>query len=117
VKNSNRNNNYYTNKYDKYTNEKLCPCCFQENETVHYLFFECKYTKLVEIREKIETQVHKTVNKHVEEVKLSTKFIGKYAPNNKPNWDNYLTNLSLIPNKTVSELKSKLNTEQLPKLK
>ena len=48
---------------------------------------------------------------------ITTDFVGTNTINNKPNWDNYLASLGLIPNKTVQELKRKLNEEQLPSLK
>ena len=115
--NNTKSNNYYTNKYDRYTNGGLCPCCLQETETVRHLFFECEHPKLVEIREELEEQVNKAVNKHVEDISISTKFVGTQTTNKDPKWDNYLASLGLIPTKTISELKSLLNEEQVHKLK
>jgi len=116
-KNSAYNSTFYTDKYDKHTNEGLCPCCFQEKETVRHLFFECESPKITEIRENLELQINKAINKHVEDVSISTKFIGTHTLNNKINWDNYLASLGLIPTETINELKTILNEEQLPKLK
>ena len=43
------NNGYYQTKYQKHTNEGLCPCCGQAEETVKHLFFECENNQIEEI--------------------------------------------------------------------
>ena len=37
-----KKSDYYTLKYEKHTNDGICSCCGQKQETVRYLFYECK---------------------------------------------------------------------------
>ena len=110
------NNGYYQTKYQKHTNEGLCPCCGQAEETVKHLFFECENNQIEEIREQLKSQVKKAVKHYLPDSKISTKFIGTQY-NNNPEWDNYLASLGLIPNTTVKEIQELLEDEQKHKLK
>jgi len=83
-KSNGRSSTFYKDKYERHTNEGLCPCCLQETETVRHLFFECEHPKLIETREQLESQVQKAVNKHVDEIHISTKFVGIVTANNNP---------------------------------
>src|SRR5271163_2111607 len=83
-KSNGRSSTFYKDKYERHTNKELCPCCLHETETVRHLFFECQHPKLIEIREQLESQVQKAVNKHVDEIHISTKFIGIITANNNP---------------------------------
>src|SRR5271163_4144405 len=81
-KSNGRSSTFYKDKYERHTNERLCPCCLQETETIRYLFFECEHSKLIETREQLESQVQKAVNKHVDKIHISTKFVGIVTANN-----------------------------------
>ena len=50
-----KKSDYYTLKYEKYTNDGMCPCCGQKQETVRHLFYECKNQQIEEIRDQLKT--------------------------------------------------------------
>src|SRR5271163_1323084 len=81
-KSNGRSFTFYKDKYERHTNKELCSCCLQETETVRHLFFECEYLKLIETREELQSQVQKAVNKHVDKIHISTKFVGIVTANN-----------------------------------
>lgn len=115
-KNTSENNKYYyTNKYGTKTNDGMCPCCGEDEETTRHLFFECENQTITELREQLGYKVNAAIALHVEKVSISTKFIGTDDKVN--NWDNYLSTLGLIPNTAIKELKEQLTDEQAKYIK
>ena len=44
-------NDFYSKRYEKYTNEGYCPCCNEDYETVEHLFAHCQNEDIKEIRQ------------------------------------------------------------------
>ena len=49
---------FYSKRYEKYTNNGLCPCCNKEEETTRHLFYECKNNTIKELRDQLPIQVY-----------------------------------------------------------
>jgi hypothetical protein len=114
--NKDTENKYYTNKYEKYTNEGMCPCCNQETETIRHLFFECENEFVQDRLQQLDNRINAAIGIHVNDIEINSDFIG-INNNNNPNWDNFLTSMGLIPNKVITELKELLEPEDKHKLK
>ena len=117
----NNENGFYTKRYGKYTNDGLCPCCGQENETVEHLFAHCENEYIQQTRHLIHAGI----------MEIMKKCIGPGTPepvtffydkNNQheeatDEWDLSLVNLGIFPRKVEQYVADLLDEDNKGKLK
>ena len=112
---------FYSQKYDKYTNDGYCPCCGQDYETVEHLFAHCENEEILELRNTINYKIHKVMQDKIEPgTPNPTKFFydnKNQEEQSNDNWDLYLGNLGIIPKTVEKEVFDLLDDNSKHKLK
>ena len=120
-KGSRYNNDFYSNKYEKYTNNGICPCCNKEIETVEHLFAHCDNEEVKQMRHLIHANIYDVMKKKLGPGTPPPKtfFYDKNNQNNKPNDSRNLLlgNLGIIPTETEKYIEELLDEDNKGKLK
>ena len=118
-KDSHYGSTFYQDKYSKYTNEGLCPCCNEQPETVKHLFVECQNEQVCRQRGKLHRKVQLTIlNRNDEADTIDDFYYTNQNQDEQPNesWDNYLGNMGLIPKSTEEWLATQVESHVVPYL-
>ena len=120
-RNNNYSNDFYSQRYESYTNDGYCPCCNQDIETIEHLFAHCQNEDIVDIRQGIHHNIYEVMKKRFGPGTPSPKtfFYDKRNQETQPDdhWDLYLGTLGIIPKTVEKYIDDMLEDEDKDKLK
>ena len=58
---------FYTDKYEKYTNNGFCLCCNNTEETIEHLFAHCSHTDIQNLWDNILNQIYTVLKQRLKD--------------------------------------------------